>query len=80
MAPVNWTAPVPELGCQAPRRDAAVLIMRQGRGLAGGADRHEAVDAARDLAFDESYKGPLVHRAVAERSHQGRHHALEQRI
>lgn len=59
---------------------AAVLVMRKGRGLACRAHGHDAVDSARDLTLDESDERLLVHHAVAEGSHQGRHHALEQGI
>ena len=31
-----------------------VLLVRERRRLAGGADRHDAGDAARDLPFDET--------------------------
>ena len=58
----------------------AVLVMRQGRGLAGGADGHQAVHAAATCRSTSAYEGVLVHRAVTERSDQGGDDALEQRV
>jgi hypothetical protein len=59
---------------------APMLVVRQGRGLPGGSHGHDAVDPAGDLALDQGDKGFLVHGPVAERSDEGRHHALEQGI
>jgi hypothetical protein len=57
--------------------DAAVLLVAEGGGLAGGADRHQAVDAARDGALDQGDERRLIHLPVAERGDQRRHDALE---
>ena len=37
----------------------AVLVVAQGRGLPGGADRHQAVHAAGDLALDQARRRRL---------------------
>ena len=54
--------------------------MAQRRGLAGGADRHEAVDSGGDLALDEFAERDLVQHAIPERGDERRDHALEQRF
>jgi hypothetical protein len=67
-------------GLHAQLDDALVLLVAQGGGLAGGADRHQAVHAAGDLALDQGHEGFLVHRAVAEWRDQRRNDALERRM
>ncbi len=67
-------------GLHAQLDDALVLVMRQGRGLARGADRHQAVHAAGDLALDQRYERFFVHLTVAERRDEGRNDALEVRL
>jgi hypothetical protein len=49
-------------------------------GLAGGADGHQAMDAARDLALDQAHERLLVDGSVAKRRHKRRKDAFEQRL
>jgi hypothetical protein len=51
--------------------DSPVLVVRQGRGLAGGADGHEPVHAAADLALHEGDKSRFVDCPVAEGGDEG---------
>ena len=53
---------------QADHLDVFVRIER--RRLAGGADRHDAIHPAGDLAFDEGLEGGGVHRSIAKRGDQ----------
>ncbi len=70
----------PGHGLHAQLHHPTVLVVVQGRGLAGGADGSDPVDARRHLPLHERYEGVLVQRAVAERSDQGGDDALEKRL
>src|SRR3569832_2350541 len=54
-----------------------MLVVAQGRTLAGRADRHQAVRALRDLPLHEIAKRLLVDRPVFERGDQGGEGAAE---
>src|ERR1700761_8069429 len=54
----------------APFNDLLVLVMRQCRAFAGGADGNEAVGALGDLPLDEVAERFLVDGTVLERGHQ----------
>ena len=41
-----------------------MLLVRQRRALAGGADRHQAIGALGDLPVDQAAKGLFVERAI----------------
>ena len=61
----------PALGLiDAPFHHLLVLVMRQRRALAGGADRHQAVGALADLPVHQVAECLLVERAVFERRDQ----------
>ncbi|MNI16448.1 hypothetical protein D3C73_697820 [compost metagenome] len=57
---------------------ALVLVQMQGRALARGAHRHDAVNPGGDLAFQQALESDLVHVSVTKRCDQGGDHALEQ--
>ena len=61
----------------APLDDLLMLVMAERRALTGGADRHQAMDAARDLALDQRHEGFLVDLPVLERRDEGWNDALE---
>lgn len=54
-----------------------MLLVTEGGGLAGGADGDEAMDAARDLAFDQGHESVLIECAIAEGRHERRENAAE---
>ncbi len=56
----------------------AVLLVAEGRRLAGGAHRHQPVHPAGDLALHERAERRFVDRAVLERGDERRDSALEQ--
>ena len=61
----------PALGLiDAPFDHLLVLVMRERRALAGGADRDQSVGALGDLPFDQVAERVLVDRVVPERRHQ----------
>ena len=64
----------------APFDDLLVLLVRQRRALAGGADRDEAIGALGDLPVDQAAESLLVERAVPERGDERGERAPEARL
>src|ERR1700722_12660807 len=54
-----------------------MLLVAEGRGLAGGADGDEAMHAAGDLSLDKGREGLFVDGAVAKRGDQRRKNAVK---
>ena len=54
----------------APFDDVLVLVMRQRRALARGADRNQAIGSFGDLPIDQIAEGFFVDRPVLERCHE----------
>ena len=64
----------------APFHDLLVLVVAQGRALAGGADRHQAIGSLGDLPLDQIAKGLLIQRAVLEGGEKRRERSPEARL